>query len=1115
MAGADRTRTFDASAPAPPDIPRCLHTAASTGDLSNKRKSGAKRLTLGLELFQRTLEKQKRQREEKGVIHEQQRRRKSSNLALRESHGGLGDCPPIHPDFDFEPWHRIGPVEVSSRSQRRRTEAIMTSARRTGGGVRLSGGPVLTDNETSTFESDISSVVDISDHLAASEDDTEDEYRDTNKYRMPECGKTRLGLHTKEPLSPTPRVGARREASGTPKLSGRGVVNGGPPPNMDFSSQPWQSTVSVAGAENDTAEDADSIRTTVTRPGSVYTLGRASFTGQLAQLTSMRLPDATSLAKRISSMPTSTEAAQALADASEQIRMWIRQAKNVLDGLNAEDDVEWAAAGGREGIEDVDGAIGRFEQLVEVYVLSIERLQTRPDVCLLSKEEIRASGVNLETIIGDWQGIKDTLKSTKFQVEVAMEWEELWNTVLGEISQEMNGLNQLVFEMEEKRHQGAESLLSSRDSIDLSELETIVEDAPGRGKANANANNRFSVVMPFSSTGMPLHAPPPLASGEQKEDSSLLALFARMQPLRAALDFLPMRLAAWHRRGNDTFPSACLDLDQRQTELETQWTKLEADAESLRRELGEDRWVLVFRNAGRQAMKMCESIMRSVEKVKECVEKEEQVGDKVENYEMKKRHYGPAIERVIAIIDRGVKDRLTVNGEILRLQSDIKKRWAGLQTEIQEMDGLVEELARKDQEEGMHLRDSVSSSTVISEQRSVGSGSRGEGITPATSPASSVIGTNGASGGRKSSFGAKTTPTHLSSANLRSSTGGGARASSRLSPNRGGGAAPSTVPRRSLLPRKSNADFHSTPSRVTSSPGSGATGTAAATGSAASHERPAVNWPSRGEVTPQPGKGRFVNAVKGEVKDFRPLSAFEPSPYAKGPITPKRFQRATAVEGQGRNARTPGLRNVSAPTGTGTSIPAPVSSSARRVSGGSAGLPKNGAATPAARVRAPSASHATSTKTGPLRPSSRLANNTTSPTAAAATNGANEHLTSSTNTNTLKSTRSSAFLVPRTGSRAGSRAASRLADSGIGDEGGSSVDGNEADNESPTHWKERPGSSSRANGGRPGSRGVGGRRSSLLGGRSSALGGRARSRLDGLVGGEGGDDGGLRPKWRP
>ncbi|SMR53683.1 unnamed protein product [Zymoseptoria tritici ST99CH_1A5] len=1114
MAGADRTRTFDASAPAPPDIPRCLRTAASTGDLSNKRKSGAKRLTLGLELFQRTLEKQKRQREEKGVIHEQQRRRKSHNLALRETHGGLADCPPIHPDFDFEPWHRVRPDEVSSRSQRRRTTAIMPSARRVGGGVRLSGGPVLTDNETSTFESDISSVVDISDHLAASEDDTEDEYRDTNKYRMPECGKTRLGLHTKEPLSPTPRVGVRREGSGTPTMSGRGgLVNGGPPPSMDFSSQPWQSTVSVAGAENDTAGDGDSIRTTVTRPGSVYTLGRASFTGQLAQLTSMRLPDATSLAKRISSMATSTEAAQALADASEQIRMWIRQAENVLNGLNAEDDVEWAAAGGREGIQDVDGAIGRFEQLVEVYVLSIERLQTRPDVCLLSKEEIRASGVNLETIIGNWQGIKDTLKSIKFQVEVAMEWEELWNTVLGEISQEMNGLNQLVFEMEEKRHQGAESLLSSRDSIDLSELETIVEDAPGRAKANANANNRFSVVMPFSSTGVPLHAPPPLASGEQKEDSSLLALFARMQPLRAALDFLPMRLAAWHRRGNDTFPSACLDLDQRQTELEIQWTKLEADAESLRRELGEDRWVLVFRNAGRQAMKMCESIMRSVEKVKESVSKVEQVGDKVENYEAKKRHYGPAIERVIAIIDRGVKDRLTVNGEILRLQSDIKKRWARLQTEILEMDGLVEELARrKEEEEGMHLRDSVSSSTVISEQRSVGSGSRGEGITPATSPASSVIVTNGGSG-RKSSFGAKTTPTHLSSGNLRSSTGGGGRASSRLSPGgNGGGTAHSTVPRRSLLPRKSNADFHSTPSRTTSSPGVGTAGTA---GSSASPGRPAVNWPSRGEVTPQPGKGRFVNAVKSEVKDFRPLSAFEPSPYAKGPITPKRFQRATAVEGgQGQNAKTPGLRHVSAPTGAGSSIPAPVTSSARKVSGGSAGLSKNGAATPGARARATSASHATSTKTGHLGPSSRLANSTSS-TNPAATNGANGHLTSSTNTNTLKSTRSLAFLVPRPGSRAGSRAASRLADSGIGDEGGSSVDGNEADNESPTHWKERPGSSSRANGGRPGSRGVGGRRSSLLGGRSSAMGGRARSRLDGLVGGEGGDDGGLRPKWRP
>jgi hypothetical protein len=33
-------------------------------------------------------------------------------------------------------------------------------------------------------------------------------------------------------------------------------------------------------------------------------------------------------------------------------------------------------------------------------------------------------------------------------------------------------------------------------------------------------------------------------------------------------------------------------------------------------------------------------------------------------YEAKKMHYIPAIERVVSIIQKGVNDRLTVNGEI-------------------------------------------------------------------------------------------------------------------------------------------------------------------------------------------------------------------------------------------------------------------------------------------------------------------------------------------------------------------------------------------------------------------------------------------------------------------
>lgn len=79
------------------------------------------------------------------------------------------------------------------------------------------------------------------------------------------------------------------------------------------------------------------------RAGSIYTLSRVSFANQLAQLTSLQLPDAESLSTKVSAIPTSKAASRALMGAAEQIRSWISKASEVIAGLDGEDDVEWAS----------------------------------------------------------------------------------------------------------------------------------------------------------------------------------------------------------------------------------------------------------------------------------------------------------------------------------------------------------------------------------------------------------------------------------------------------------------------------------------------------------------------------------------------------------------------------------------------------------------------------------------------------------------------------------------------------------------------------------------------------------------------------------------------------
>ena len=292
--------------------------------------------------------------------------------------------------------------------------------------------------------------------------------------------------------------------------------------------------------------------------------------------------------------------------------------------------------------------------------------------------------------------------------------------------------------MEEKRHRSLISEVASEEAVDLGDLATIVEETlPVKPKAAPASSSRFSITSSFPHPGAIA-----AASTQAADDSSLLALFARMQPLRASLDFLPMRLSAFHQRAEDIFPTACEELEARRDGLEESWKTLEKDAESLRQELGEDRWVLVFRSAGRQASKMYESVGRSLQKLSEAIDAGQQfqnwpaVGQKIENYESKKIHYGPSIERVLSIIEKGVHDRLTINGEIVRLHSDMQKRWEDLKGEMSELDRRVQLLHVERQNQ--QLRDSVSS--LVSNDRSTSFSSANE--TPGSSPASSVIMSN-------------------------------------------------------------------------------------------------------------------------------------------------------------------------------------------------------------------------------------------------------------------------------------------------------------------------------------------------------------------------------------
>lgn len=670
---------------------------------------------------------------------------------------------------------------------------------------------------------------------------------DTNKYRLPDHTngngtKAQLDVR-REHLERDVRVPDPESPTATPP----------PPPPKD--------TPPEATAPMEFTPDLPSYFNPLglQRAGSIYTISRASFANQLAQLTALQLPDADLLSSKVSAIPTAQAAVKALLGAAEQIRGWISKASEVISGLESEDDVEWAAAGGREGYTEVENAITRFEELINVYVSAIEDLQGRDDIAKVSKEDLQRAVMQMESIMNDWGNIRNTLNNAKIQVEIAMEWEELWNMVLGDIQNELDDLSRLVFEMEERRHKSIMAV-EKGEGVDIGDLETIIEETP----PTVARNNRFSLpVFPVTPTS-------PGTPQLTQDDSSLLALFARMQPLRASLDFLPMRLSVFQARAEQTFPTACDELEMRREGLEGSYKKLEKDAESLRKELGEDRWVLVFRGAGRQAQKMIESVDRSMAKLQEGVDQSIQLPNgstmskKIESYEAKKIHYGPAIERVLSIIDRGVKDRLTVNGEILRLHTELQSRWKEVKAQMKEMDPVLEEM-QADQR-SQQLRDSISS-MLSNDMSTIGSGRD----TPGSSPPSSVV---------MSSLGLEPRTPVPRSKSRSASMGSSLPQASSMRRSGSSLAPPSQITRRPLSSRLStlsNASNQSIPSR---------------SGSITPLGAPHATGLPRFAAKPHDSRPRWsvsTNTNNSDVgHNFKPLTLTTPSPYAKTPPPPMR-----------------------------------------------------------------------------------------------------------------------------------------------------------------------------------------------------------------------------------
>ncbi|OBZ74045.1 hypothetical protein A0H81_05871 [Grifola frondosa] len=248
-------------------------------------------------------------------------------------------------------------------------------------------------------------------------------------------------------------------------------------------------------------------------------------------------------------------------------------------------------------------------------------------------------------------------------------------TQMAELSYSISDIQTRIFEIQELRHKSQSSGDSSNASsvidqslIDLDErLQSVSEGIKSINDSLAPLLNRPEKT-------------PTLADGEPGEDAALLRKYSN---------------------------------------LTAEWEAVQKDSQVLREELKEDKWLTVFRTVTDQADGMMSSLEKAVNRCQDFIWQVQRRGIEDSNslstspypsrsdksslsyemftslsdsFEQKKKHYMPATTKVLSIIDKGVQDRVTKNGECLRRHAESTQRWRNLKDRITRTDSEMEAL---------------------------------------------------------------------------------------------------------------------------------------------------------------------------------------------------------------------------------------------------------------------------------------------------------------------------------------------------------------------------------------------------------------------------------------
>ncbi|KAI6041302.1 hypothetical protein EDC04DRAFT_2985860 [Pisolithus marmoratus] len=203
-------------------------------------------------------------------------------------------------------------------------------------------------------------------------------------------------------------------------------------------------------------------------------------------------------------------------------------------------------------------------------------------------------------------------------------------------------------------------------------------------------------------------------------DNALMSMTDRLETIDRGLKTVNESIAPFRPAGGERLVEAselAVVLRKHATLLQ-EWDTVQQETDELQQELKEDKWITVFRTVTEQADGMMASLEKAVNKCQDFIRLAYKRGDGASrvscsslrsekspvtletfntllgSFNAKKEHYVPATAKVLSIMDNGVRNRVTKNGEALRRHGEAAKRWRLLQERMDRTEREMEKVRK-------------------------------------------------------------------------------------------------------------------------------------------------------------------------------------------------------------------------------------------------------------------------------------------------------------------------------------------------------------------------------------------------------------------------------------